>query len=194
MSDAHNEHHESAIKTPKQLIAAVLAGFIIPIICIVLLVEYVTNGQTTGAGSAGQTPEMIAARIKPVASEGFTFRDSNAPKQLLSGEEVFKSTCAACHGAGIAGAPKVGDPAAWKARIGEGYDKLLAHAINGLNAMPPKGGNPDLDDVEIARTVVYMANQSGAKFKDPEVKAPAAAPAAPADAAAPAAATPAEKK
>jgi len=137
---------------------------------------------------------VIAARIKPVASEGFTFRDASAPKQLLSGEEVFKSTCAACHGAGIAGAPKVGDPGAWKARIGEGYDKLLAHAINGLNAMPPKGGNPDLDDVEIARTVVYMANQSGAKFKEPEVKAPAAPAAAPADAAAPAAAAPAEKK
>ncbi len=48
MSDAHNEHHESAIKTPKQLIAAVSAGFLIPIVCIVLLVEYVTNGQTTG--------------------------------------------------------------------------------------------------------------------------------------------------
>jgi len=102
---------------------------------------------------------------------GFTFRDANAPKQLLSGEEVFKSTCAACHAAGIAGAPKVGDQAAWKARLNEGYDKLLAHALHGLNAMPAKGGNPDLDDVEIARTVVYMANQSGASFKEPEVPA-----------------------
>lgn len=190
MSDAHNE--ESAIKTPKQLIAAVLAGFLVPIICIVLLVQYVTNGQKTGAGSASQTPDMVAARIKPVADEGFTFRDASAPKQLLSGEEVFKSTCAACHAAGIAGAPKVGDPAAWKARIGEGYDKLVAHALNGLNAMPAKGGNPDLDDVEIARTVVYMANQSGANFKEPEVPAPAAAPAAAPTA--DAAAAPAEKK
>jgi cytochrome c5 len=170
MSDAHHEH-ESAIKTPKQLIAAVLAGFLVPIICIVLLVQYVTNAQKTGAGSAGQTPDMIAARIKPVADEGFSFRDANAPKQLLSGEEVFKSTCAACHAAGIAGAPKVGDQAAWKARLNEGYDKLLAHALHGLNAMPAKGGNPDLDDVEIARTVVYMANQSGASFKEPEVPA-----------------------
>lgn len=170
MSDAHNE---SAIKTPKQLILAVLAGFLVPIICIVLLVQYVTNAQKTGAGSSGQTPDMIAARIRPVADEGFVLRDASAPKQLLSGEEVFKSTCAACHSAGIAGAPKVGDPAAWKARISEGYDKLLSHAINGFNAMPAKGGNPDLDDVEIARTVVYMANQSGATFKEPEAPAPA---------------------
>jgi cytochrome c5 len=176
MSSAHQEH-ESAIRTPKQLIAAVVAGFLVPIVCIVLLVQYVTNGQKTGAGSDSQTPEMIAARIKPVADNGFTFRDANTPKQLQSGEEIFKSTCAACHAAGVAGAPKVGDEAAWKARIAEGYDTLVSHAINGLRAMPAKGGNPDLDDVEIQRTVVYMANQSGAKFKEPEVKAPAAAPA-----------------
>jgi cytochrome c5 len=188
MSDAHNEHN-SAIKTPKQLIAAIAAGFLVPIVCIILLVQYVTNGPKVGAGSAGQTPEMIAARIKPIADDGFTFRDANAPKQLQTGEEVFKSTCAACHAAGIAGAPKVGDPASWKARIAEGYDQLVSHAINGLRAMPPKGGNPDLDDVEIERTVVYMANQSGAKFKEPEVKAAAvAAPAADGSAPAPGAA------
>lgn len=171
MSDVHHEQ-ESAIKTPKQLIAAVLAGFLIPIICIILLVQYVTNGQKTGAGSNGQTPEMIAARIRPVADEGFTFHDVSAPKQLLSGEEIFKSTCAACHGGGLAGAPKVGDPQAWKARINEGIDTLVKHAINGYNAMPAKGGNPDLDEVEIARTVVYMANQSGAAFKEPDVPKP----------------------
>jgi cytochrome c5 len=189
MSSAQHEQ-ESAIKTPKQLIAAVVAGFLVPIICIVLLVQYVTNGQKTGAGSDGQTADMIATRIKPVADDGFTFRDANTPKQLQTGEEVYKTTCIACHGAGVAGAPKVGDEAAWKARLAEGYDKLVSHAINGLRMMPPKGGNPDLDDVEIERTVVYMSNQSGAKFKEPEVKAPAAPAAdgaAATDAAAPAA-------
>jgi len=174
MSSGQHEH-ASAIKTPRQLIVAVVAGFLVPIVCIILLVQYVTNGAKTGAGSDSQTPDRIAARIKPVADNGFTFRDANAPKQLQTGEEVFKSTCAACHGAGIAGAPKVGDPVAWKARIAEGYEQLVNHAINGLRAMPPKGGNPDLDDVEIERTVVYMANQSGASFKEPEVKPPAKA-------------------
>src|SRR5438874_622000 len=190
MSDAHNEH-ESVIRTPKQLIAAVLAGFLVPIICIVLLVQYVTNHNRVGAGSTGQTPEAIAARIKPVSDEGFTFRDVNAPKQLQAGAEVYKAVCAACHASGAAGAPKVGDASAWAPRIGQGYDTLVKHAVEGIRAMPAKGGNPDLDEVEVARAVVVMTNQSGAKFKEPEVKAaPTQAAAAPA-AEAPAAAAPA---
>lgn len=179
MSEAHNEH-ESGIKTPKQLMAAVAAAFLIPIICIVLLVQYVTTQSKTGAGSNGQSPEAITARIKPVADEGFTFKDVNAPKQIMAGAEVFKAVCAACHATGAAGAPKSGDAGAWSARIAQGYDTLVSHAVAGIRAMPAKGGNPDLDDVEVARAVVYMANESGAKFKEPEVKAPAAAPAAPA--------------
>ena len=71
MSDAQNEH-ETVIKTPKQLIAAVIAGFLVPIICIVLLVQYVSNEKKVGAGSDSQTPEAIAARLRPVADEGFT--------------------------------------------------------------------------------------------------------------------------
>lgn len=183
MSDAHNEH-ESVIRTPKQLIAAVLAGFLVPIICIVLLVQYVTNHNRVGAGSTGQTAEAIAARIKPVADEGFTFRDVNAPKQLQVGTEVYKAVCAACHATGAAGAPKIGDASAWAPRIGQGYETLVKHAVQGIRAMPAKGGNPDLDEVEVARAVVVMANESGAKFKEPEVKA---APAQVADAASPAA-------
>jgi cytochrome c5 len=177
MSEAHNEH-ESGIKTPKQLIAAVVAAFLIPIICIVLLVQYVTSHNKTGAGSNGQSPESVSARIRPVADEGFTFKDVNAPRQLQAGAEVFKAVCAACHATGAAGAPKVGDAGAWSARIGQGYETLVSHAVAGIRAMPAKGGNPDLDDVEVARAVVYMANESGAKFKEPEVKAAAAAPAA----------------
>ena len=179
MSDAHNEH-QSGIRTPKQLIAAVAAGFLVPIISIVLLVQYVANEDKVGAGSTSQSPEAMAARLKPVADEGYTLKDANAPKTLQAGDAVFKAVCAACHATGAAGAPKVGDSGAWSARIAQGYDTLVQHALKGIRAMPAKGGNPDLDDVEVARAVVYMANQSGAKFKAPEVKAPAATPAAPA--------------
>jgi cytochrome c5 len=188
MSDAHNE--QGLIKTPKQLVAAVAAGFLVPIICIVLLVQYVAHGDRVGAGSGSQAPEAVAARLQPVADQGFTLKDVNAPKQLQSGEAVYKAVCAACHATGAAGAPKTGDNASWAARISQGYETLIKHAIGGIRAMPAKGGNPDLDDVEVERAVVYMANQSGAKFKEPEVKAaPAAAQAPAADnaAAAPAA-------
>lgn len=192
MSDAH--HEESAIKTPKQLILAILAGFLVPIICIVLLVIYVTNDKTIGAGSDGLNPEAVAARVKPVADEGFTFKDVNAPKVLKTGEEVYKMACVACHGTGAAGAPKLGDAGAWAPRIKQGYETLAKHAIEGIRAMPAKGGNPDLDDIEVERVVVLMANSAGAKFAEPKVPAPAA-PAAAADASAPAeAATPAPAK
>jgi cytochrome c5 len=179
MSDAHHEH-QSFIRTPKQLAAAVLAFFVVTIFGIILLVQFVTQQKLPGAGSDAMSPEAIAARLKPVADEGFTFKDANAPKVLQAAEAVYTSTCQACHGAGIAGAPKVGDAGQWAARIAQGYDTVVKHAIEGLRAMPAKGGNPDLDDIEVARAVVFMANQSGAKFKEPE--APAAAAAAPADA------------
>ncbi len=170
MSDAHNEH-ESLIKTPNQLIAAIVAGFAIPIIVIVLLVLYVGSSPKTGAGSNAQSAEAVAARLKPVADEGYTLVDASAPRQLKAGAEVYNAACVACHGAGVAGAPKVGDSGAWSKRIAQGYDTLVSHAIKGIRGMPAKGGNPDLDDLEVARAVVHMANASGGKFKEPEAKA-----------------------
>lgn len=189
MSDAHNEH-QSFIRTPKQLIIAVAGFFLVIVIGIILLVIFATNKPLGGAGSESQSAQAVATRVRPVAEEGFAFKDVNAPKVLQSGQAVYNATCVACHGSGAAGAPKVGDAGGWGARIAQGYDTLVQHAVHGIRAMPAKGGNPDLDDIEIARAVVYMTNQSGAKFKEPE--APAAGAQAPAQAAAaPAAAAPA---
>lgn len=173
MSDAHNEH-ESVIRTPKQLVVAVAGFFLVIVIGIILLVSFVTNTHTAGAGTESQSAAAVNARIAPVASEGFTLRDANAPKVLQSANAVYTAVCAACHAAGLAGAPKIGDASAWGPRIAQGYETLLKHAIEGIRAMPAKGGNPDLDDVEVARAVVYMANQGGAKFKEPAL--PAATP------------------
>jgi cytochrome c5 len=186
MSDAHNEH-ESVIRTPKQLVVAVAGFFLVIVIGIILLVSFVTNTHTAGAGSDSQSAAAVNARIAPVAAEGFTLRDANAPKVLQGAEAVYTAVCAACHASGLAGAPKIGDAAAWGPRIKQGYDTLLKHAIEGIRAMPAKGGNPDLDDVEVARAVVYMANQGGAAFKEPAV--PATSTAAPVAAAATPAAT-----
>jgi cytochrome c5 len=190
MSDANHSEHQSFIRTPKQLIAAVAGFFLVIVIGIILLVAFATNHHLAGAGSETENAEAVASRLRPVAEEGFVLKDANAPKVLQNGQSVYTAVCVACHGTGAAGAPKVGDAGAWSARIAQGYDTLVQHAIQGIRAMPAKGGNPDLDDVEVARAVVYMANQGGAKFKEPE--APAAAPAtATAAAAAPATAAPA---
>ena len=170
MSDAHNEH-ESLIKTPNQLIAAIVAGFAIPIIVIVLLVLYVGSNPKTGAGSNAQSAEAVAARLKPVADEGYTLVDASAPRQLKAGAEVYNAACVACHGSGAAGAPKTGGAGAWSKRIAQGYDTLVSHAVKGIRGMPAKGGNPDLDELEVARAVVHMANASGGKLKEPEAKA-----------------------
>lgn len=182
-SNKHNDH-QSPIKTPKQLVIAVLAAFIIPIICIVLLVQYVTNDKKMSAGSNAYTEESVATRISPVADQGYTLKIASGPKVLQSGGAVYTAVCAACHDSGAAGSPKFGDAGAWSARIAQGYDTLVLNATNGIRAMPAKGGNPDLDDIEVARAVVYMANKAGATFKEP-----AAADAAPAADATPAAET-----
>jgi cytochrome c5 len=200
MSDVHqNDHHESPIKTPKQLIAVVIAAFLVPIIVIILLVNFVGHGTLEGAGST-QSVEAVNSRIAPVAS--LEIKDPNAPRVFKTGEQVYKEVCAACHATGAAGAPKYGVAGDWSARIGQGFDGLLKAVLNGKGAMPARAGTSpdDLSDYELSRAVVYMADAGGAKFPEPAAPAQGAtaqaaapapeAPAAPA-AAAPAAAAPA---
>src|SRR5699024_3023871 len=80
----------------------------------------------------------------------------------------YNMTCATCHKDGVAGAPKFADEAAWAPYIETGYDELLHVALNGKGAMPAKGGNTSLDDLEAERAMVYMANAAGADFDEPE--------------------------
>lgn len=192
--EAHTEEHAGLIKTPKQLIVTIVLSFLIPIVVLIMLAHLVAAGDQTGAGSDALQPKAIEARIKPVASLDLV--DANAPKVYKTGQQVFESTCTACHTAGVAGAPKIGNHEAWAPFIKTGYDEMVKNAIHGIKAMPPKGGNPSLSDYEVARAVAYMANKSGASFKEPPPPAsgkPAAAAqaAAPAVAAAAPAATPA---
>lgn len=181
------EEHDSLIKTPKQLIITVVLAFVVPIAIAVLLSQLVTSGRRAEV-PAERTATLIApvARVELGAAAG-------GPKVAKTGEQVYQAACAACHASGAAGAPKLGDKAAWAARLGQGLEGLTKVVIAGKGAMPARAGNPDLSDLEIARGVVHMANQSGANFKEPAE--PAATPAAPAAApsapAAPAAAAPA---
>ena len=93
---------------------------------------------------------------------------------MKSGEQVYKETCSACHGAGVAGAPKFGDKAVWKPLIAEGQAVLTAHAWVGVRAMPAKGGRDDLKREEFARAAAFMARAAGGTWKDPDAKVLAA--------------------
>lgn len=172
MSDSHDQDgpHEGPIKTPKQLILAVFFSFVVPIFAIVLLVMYVTTDPRDASGSDGLGAEAVARRIQPIGS--IEIKDASDVAALKTGEQVFNTQCTACHTSGAAGAPKIGDAAAWEPRIKAGYEALLNSALKGKNAMGAQGGG-DFSDLEIGRAVVYIANKGGAKFDEP--KAPAAA-------------------
>jgi len=79
-----------------------------------------------------------------------------------SGEEVYQTACFACHATGAAGAPVLGDTAAWEPRAAQGMDTLIDHAVNGKGAlMPAKGGRPDFSDEEVIAGLKYMLQESG---------------------------------
>jgi cytochrome c5 len=112
----------------------------------------------------------VAERIAPVGKVAIAGQDNTAlappkpaeaaPAADLGGEEVYNMACVACHGAGVAGAPKYGDKGAWSARIAKGAETLNEHAIKGFQGqtgfMPPKGGRTDLSDKSIINAVEYM--------------------------------------
>ena len=119
-----------------------------------------------GAGSS------VAERTKPIGRINIASAETRpqsvqaaaaAPAEV-NGQQVYQSTCVACHGAGIAGAPKVGDPGLWAKRIAKGLDTLYASAINGVQGnagvMPAKGGNPALSNAEVKAAVDYIVAQS----------------------------------
>ncbi|MCP5271608.1 MAG: cytochrome c5 family protein [Burkholderiaceae bacterium] len=173
MSAEHDTHesHEGPIKTPRQLIWTVVASFVVPIVTIILLVNFVASGDKPAAGSAGLSAEAIAQRLAPIGH--VEIRDASAPAVVRTGEQVYQAVCTACHGSGAAGAPKTGDTAAWAPRLAQGYDTLLNSALKGKGAMAAQGGG-EYSDYEIARAVVYLANQGGGKFDEPPAPAPAA--------------------
>lgn len=108
----------------------------------------------------------VEENVQPVAevkvAENNTATDNNSEENsLISGEKISQVNCILCHGAGVMGAPKIGDAAQWEARIAQGKVKLIDHAIKGINMMPAKGGNAALSDEEVAAAVIWMANQSG---------------------------------
>ncbi len=172
MADTHAKMTQA---TPQEIIISVLAGLFAPLLAIFLIVQLVLSIQDTHQPDTASDAAQKATlkRIKPFAQ--LAALDANAPRVEKSGQEVYDAVCASCHGSGALGAPKFDSKGDWAGRLGQGYDTLVKHAIEGIRQMPPRGGDGDLSDIEMARAVAYLANSGGAKFKAPEPAAPAAA-------------------
>ena len=108
----------------------------------------------------------VDQRIAPVGQVTISAATGGAGV-ARTGEQLYQAACIACHATGAAGAPKLGDNAAWAPRLAQGLGGLLKSATNGKNAMPPKGGT-DASELELARAIVYMANKSGGSLKEPK--------------------------
>jgi cytochrome c5 len=119
------------------------------------------------------TGSSVTERIKPVGQVSVAATETQrepvknavaAPPPGRNGQQVYQASCVACHGAGIAGAPKVEDKGQWATRIAKGVDSLYASAVNGVQGgagvMPPKGGNPALSNAEVRAAVDYMVARS----------------------------------
>lgn len=172
----------------KQLLVVAVLAFVVPVFVIISVVKLITGGLNANPSAPQMSEEAVAARIKPVgevnlvqtaaapasdaaaAPAGTPASDAAAPAApapaapaaaaARSGEQVYQQACAMCHGPGIAGAPKLGDAAAWKARIAQGRAVLHQNAVKGIRTMPPKGGNPALPDAEVTAAVDYMVSAS----------------------------------
>ncbi|MFC4260661.1 c-type cytochrome [Marinobacter lacisalsi] len=125
----------------------------------------VATGLTAGAVMAS-VEDQIRERIAPVGEVCLQGEDcgSAAPAAASndgprSGEDVYAAACQACHASGVAGAPVAGDADAWSSRVDKGMETLIDHAINGFNAMPPKGGCSSCSDEEIQAAVEYLVEQ-----------------------------------
>ena len=107
---------------------------------------------------------MIAVML--AFAVAITPRETRAQTER-SGKEVVDAVCAACHGAGVNNAPKIGDKGAWAKRASQGLTGLTEHALTGIRQMPAHGGSPNLTDLEIARAIAYMVNRSGGRWVEP---------------------------
>ncbi len=157
------------------LVIGVLAAIALAILVLAMKVSDLKQGSYTRDTHEYQA--AIAERIRPVGqvylpgeeheAEAPVVAAAEGPEPVaaaMSGPQVYNTACLACHGAGIGGAPILGDAEQWAPRVAQGIDTLRKHAIEGFTGsvgyMPPKGGRMDLSDDEIAGAVDYMVAES----------------------------------
>jgi cytochrome c5 len=109
---------------------------------------------------APQSQQQVAAAPPAVPPAPAPAQQQQQKPAAADGKAVFDKVCMACHASGVAGAPKVGDKAAWAPRIQTGMDSLLQAALKGKGAMPPKGGDQSLSDAQVRAAIEFMVSQS----------------------------------
>ena len=158
---------EQGKKSSERLVILALV-FLVPIIAIILLIKSFSSGATD---PQAMTEEAISARIAPVAQYNTgapaPVLVSDANREPLTGEQVYNKLCMSCHDSGLLDAPKIGDNAAWAPRLAQGEADVYNKALNGFNAMPARGGDATLSDLEVKRAVAFMVNKSGGNFAEP---------------------------
>lgn len=154
-------------KSGKFFVGSLVTFLVIFGIVLVILSNMRDIGKNVTAPESME-PEVVEDRIKPVAEV-----EIGEPPQVVApaveadtdstggaGQNIVTTVCAACHGAGLMGSPKLGNADDWAPRIDKGIDTLHDHAINGFNMMPARGGNPNLTDEEVMAAVDYMVSQA----------------------------------
>jgi len=120
-------------------------------------IPQVTEAEPAPAPQAADTGAQAPAEaVEPAAEPAESQAAAESPAASLDGQKIYQTSCQACHAAGIAGAPKLGDKDAWAPRIAKGEDALFASVVNGLNAMPPKGACMSCSDAELRAAIGYM--------------------------------------
>lgn len=133
----------------------------------IILALLSTSGMAIQTRVVDNSPEAIERRLQPPGLPQLHVKEVVATAAVasagaglgLSGEQIYTQYCTVCHAAGVAGAPKLGDKAAWKPRIDQGIDVLLQHAIHGLNAMPPKGTCTQCSDSDLKAAIEHMISK-----------------------------------
>lgn len=150
---------------------AVVLGTLVVVTVVVFMIARILTSEDKPDRSDPIAQEIIEERIAPVGQvyvgsvPAEVTQEIQAPAQasagagFVSGKEVYDAVCAACHSTGVAGAPKLGDKAAWAQYLSESIEQIYQYALDGKGAMPPKGGRADLSDDELEQAVDYMLGE-----------------------------------
>jgi cytochrome c5 len=150
---------------------AVVLGTLVVVTVAVFLIARILTGEDKPDRSDPIAQGIIEERIAPVGQVYVGSVPADVTKEIqepaqgsagagfASGKDVYDAVCVACHGTGVAGAPKFGDKAAWAQYLSDSIEQIYQYALNGKGAMPPKGGRADLSDDELKQAVDYMLNE-----------------------------------